>query len=126
MVSVPLVGSAPCGEPLLGESNIEEMIQVEKNKIKPGTKYFIVRASGDSMNKAGIDDGGLVLCRYAEKGETGDRVVALLGGENVTIKYYDKKDGRRILLPKSTNPDHQPIVPEEGDTVQGVVQEILK
>lgn len=125
IVSIPLVGSAPCGEPLLGESNIEEMIQVEKSKIKPGTKYFIVRASGDSMNKAGIDDGGLVLCRYAEKGETGDRVVALIGGENVTIKYYDKKDGRRVLLPKSTNPKHQPIIPNEGDSVQGIVQEIL-
>ncbi len=126
MIGIPLVGSAPCGEPLLGESNIEEIIQVEKNKIKPGTKYFIVRASGDSMNKAGIDDGDLVLCRYAEKGETGDRVVALLGGENVTIKYYDKKDGRRILLPKSTNPNHQPITPEEGDVVQGIVQEVIK
>jgi hypothetical protein len=125
MIRVPLVGSAPCGNPLLGEENIEEYIQVEKDKIKPGTKYFIVRADGDSMNKAGINDKDLVLCRYSEKGETGDRVIALLGGENVTIKYYDKKDGRRILLPKSTNPIHQPIIPEEGDIVQGVVQEIL-
>ncbi len=126
MVGIPLVGSAPCGEPLLGERNIEETIQVEKSKIKPGTKYFIVRASGDSMNKAGINDKDLVLCRFSEKGETGDKVVSLLGGENVTIKYYDKKDGRRILLPKSTNSSHQPIIPEEGDTVQGIVQEILK
>lgn len=125
MIGVPLVGSAPCGEPFLGESNIEEMIQVEKSKIKPGTQYFILRASGDSMNKAGINDGDLVLCRFSEKPETGDKVVALLGGENVTIKYYDKKDGRRILLPKSTNPKHQPIIPEEGDSVQGIVQEVL-
>jgi len=125
MVGVPLVGSAPCGDPLLGESNIEEMIQVEKNKIKPGVQYFVLRAIGDSMNKAGINEGNLVLCRYAEKGETGDRVVALLGGENVTIKFYDKKDGRRILLPKSTNPMHQPIIPEEGDSIQGIVQEVL-
>lgn len=124
MIGVPLVGSAPCGEPLLGESNIEEIIMVEKSKIKPGTKYFILRASGDSMNKAGINDGDLVLCRYSEKGETGDRVVALLG-DNVTIKMYDKKDGRRILLPKSTNPSHQPIIPEEGDSVQGIVQEVI-
>jgi SOS-response transcriptional repressor LexA len=78
------------------------------------------------MNKAGINDGDLVLCRYGEKPETGDRVVALLEGENVTIKYYDKKDGRRILLPKSTNPKHQAIIPEEGDSVQGIVQEVLK
>lgn len=126
MVSIPLVGSAPCGEPLLGESNIEEMIQVEKSKIRPGVQYFIVRASGDSMNLVGINDGDLVLCRYAEKGETGDRVVALLGGEKVTIKFYDKKDGRRILLPKSTNKSHQPIIPKEGDFVQGIVQEVIK
>ena len=67
----------------------------------------------------------LVLCRHQEKGETGDRVVALLG-DNVTIKIYDKKNGRRILLPKSTNKIHQPIIPEEGDSVQGIVQEIIK
>ena len=126
MISVPLVGSAPCGEPLLGENNIEEMVMVEKAKIKPGVKYFIVRASGDSMNKAGINDGDLVLCRYSEKGETGDRVVALLDGENVTIKMYEKKDGHRILLPKSTNEIHKPIIPKEGDIVQGIVQEVLK
>jgi len=126
MVRVPLVGSAPCGNPLLGEENIEEYIEVEKSKLKPGAKYFIVRADGDSMNKVGINDKDLVLCRYSEKGETGDKVIALLGGENVTIKYYDKKDGRRILLPKSTNKSHMPITPEEGDSVQGIVQEVLE
>ncbi|MEI6659885.1 MAG: DNA/RNA helicase domain-containing protein [bacterium] len=126
MIAIPLVGSAPCGDPLMGESNIEEMIMVEKSKIKPGSIYFILRASGDSMNLAGINDGDLVLCRFGVKGETGDKVVALLGGEKVTIKYYDKKDGRRILLPKSTNKNHQPIIPEEGDSVQGIVQEVIK
>ena len=78
------------------------------------------------MNLAGINDGDLLLCRQQLKAETGDRVVALLGGENVTIKYYDKKDGQRILLPKSTNSSHQPIIPVEGDMVQGVVQEVLE
>jgi DUF2075 family protein/SOS-response transcriptional repressor LexA len=125
MIGIPLVGSAPCGEPLLGENNIEEIIMVPKSKIRPGVQYFILRAIGDSMNLAGINDGDLVLCRASEKGETGDRVVALLGGEKVTIKFYDKKDGRRILLPKSTNSSHQPIIPEEGDEVQGIVQEVI-
>lgn len=126
MVGIPLVGSAPCGNPLLGEENIEDIIMIDKNKIRPGSKYFILLATGDSMNKAGINDGDLVLCRYGEKPETGDKVVALLRGENVTIKYYDKKDGRRILLPKSTNTKHEPIIPEEGDSVQGIVQEVIK
>jgi uncharacterized protein len=125
MVGIKLVGSAPCGEPFLGEQNIIEIIKVEKSKIKSGYEYFIVRASGDSMNKAGINDNDLVLCRCGQKPETANRVVALLG-DNVTIKMYDKKDGRRILLPKSTNKVHQPIIPEEGDTVQGIVQEVIK
>ncbi len=126
MIAIPLVGSAPCGLPLMHEDNTEEIIMVEKSKIRPGSKYFILRATGDSMDQAGINDGDLVLCRSAEKGETGDRVAVLLGGENVTIKYYDKKDGRRILLPKSSNTEHQPIIPEEGDEVQGIVQEVIR
>ncbi len=126
MMMVPLVGSAPCGSPLISEENIDEIIMVDKNKIKSGYKYFILKVQGDSMNMVGINDKDLVLCKYGIKPETGDRVVALLGGENVTIKYYDKKNGRRILLPKSSNPKHKPIIPKEGDIVQGVIQEVIK
>jgi len=127
MIRVPLVGSAPCGNPLVGEQNIEEYILVEKSKIKPGFKYFILIAEGDSMNLDGINDGDLVLCRLQEKADTGDRVVDLLGGENVTIKEYGpRENGVRLLIPKSTNKSHMPITPDEGDSVQGVVQEVIK
>lgn len=126
MIRIPLVGSAPCGNPLLGQENIEEYISVEKTKIKPGFKYFILRAEGDSMNLAGITDGNLVLCRQQLKADTGDRVVSLLG-DNVTIKVYGARiGGVRKLLPKSTNKMHVPITPEEGDNVQGVVQEVIE
>lgn len=125
MIRVPMVGSVPCGNPLLGEENIEEYIEVEKSKIKPGHSYFILRAIGDSMNLAGINDGDRVLCRQQLKADTGDRVVALLG-DNVTIKEYGpREDGVRLLLPKSTNKSHLPITPSEGDSVQGIVQEVL-
>jgi len=126
MVRIPLVGSVPCGNPLFGEENIEEYIQVLKSKIRPGYKYFILRAKGDSMNQAGIQDEDLVLCRQQLKADTGDRVVALLG-DNVTIKEYGpRKDGVRLLLPKSSNKIHNPIMPEEGASVQGIVQEVLE
>ena len=77
------------------------------------------------MNLAGINDTDLVLCRQQEKADTGDRVVALLG-DNVTIKRYAaRENGDRLLLPQSTNKNHLPITPGEGDTVQGIVQEVL-
>ena len=126
MLRVPVVGSAPCGNPLLGQENIEEYILVEKSKIKSGFNYFILRAQGDSMNLAGINDGDLVLCRQQLKADTGDRVVALLG-DNVTIKKYGpRENGVRLLLPYSTNKKHVPITPDEGDSVQGIVQEVIK
>ena len=126
MIRVPILGSAPCGNPFDGKQNIEGYISVEKSKMRPGSQYFIVRAEGDSMNLAGINDGDLVLCRFSEKGETGDRVVALLGGENVTVKEYGpRENGIRLLLPRSTNKKHIPITPGEGDEVQGVVQEVI-
>lgn len=127
MVRIPLVGSAPCGNPLLGQENIQEYISVPKAKLKPGVKYFIVRAEGDSMDLGDIQDGDLLLCRYGEKGETGDKIIALLGGENVTVKEYGpRKNGIRLLLPRSSNKIHKPIKPSEGDSIQGIVQEILE
>lgn len=126
MVRVPILGSAPCGNPMFAEDNVKEYIFVEKSKIKPGYKYFLLHAEGDSMNLAGIKDGDLVLCRQQEKADTGDRVVALLGGENVTIKEYGpRENGVRLLLPKSTNKKYMPITPGDGDRVQGVVQEVV-
>ncbi len=126
MIRVPLVGSAPCGNPLVGEQNIEGYFLVEKSKIKQGFEYFILKAEGDSMNLARINDGDLVLCRLQEKADTGDRVAVLLGGENVTIKEYGpRKNGIRLLIPKSTNKKHMPITPDDGDKVQGIVQEVL-
>ena len=124
VVMVPLVGSAPCGDPFLGQQNIEKEIAVDKTKIKKGFDYFILRATGDSMDLAGINDGDLILCRQQENADNGDKVVALLGDE-VTIKIYNKNNSREVLMPKSSNPIHQPIIIGEDDIVQGVVQEVL-
>lgn len=127
MVRIPILGTAPCGNPFHGEENREGEVRVKKSKLKAGFKYFALYAQGDSMNLAGINDGDLLLCRQQQKAEIGDRVVALLGGENVTIKVYGpRENGLRLLLPKSTNASHKPIAPEEGDEVQGVVQEVLE
>lgn len=126
MISVPLVGYAPCGGPIAAPENIEGEIQVPKSKLRPGASYFVIQAVGDSMNLAGITDGDLLLCRAAEKADTGDRVIAILGGENVTVKVYGpRENGVRLLLPKSTNKSHLPITPGDGDSVQGIVQEVL-
>ena len=119
-VDVPLVGSAPCGAPLLAVENVETMIPVSVRLAKAPHRYFLLRAMGDSMDAAGINDGDLVLVRQQTTAEAGQRVVALIDDE-ATIKLFSRGKEVVILRPKSTNPVHKPVLLTKDFQVQGVV-----
>jgi repressor LexA len=123
-VLVPLVGSAPCGAPLLAEQNVEAMIPVSIGIARPPARYFLLRAQGDSMNLAGIDDGNLVLVRQQAIAENGDRVVALIDDE-ATIKEFRRTTEAVALLPRSRNKQHTPIYLTTNFQIQGVVKATL-
>jgi repressor LexA len=106
-VDVPLVGTAPCGAPLLAEENQEAMIPVSTRLARPPHRYFLLRAQGDSMTDRGIADGSLVL-------------VALIDDE-ATIKELRRSPTAIALTPRSKNPAHKPIILTEDFVVQGVV-----
>jgi len=119
-VDVPIVGSAPCGNPMFAEENIEGYVKVDSRLAQPPSRYFIVRAMGNSMDRAGIADGDLVLVRSTVEARDGDRVVALVDGE-VTIKILRHGQHTVALEPKSSNPSHRPIYAASELEVQGVV-----
>jgi len=123
-VEVPLVGNVACGTPFLAEENIEARIPVSTDLAKPGGKYFLLRATGDSMNEAGIDDGDLVLVRQQPVAENGDKVVALINDE-ATVKELHREKDVVVLKPKSKNKTHKPIVLTENFIIQGVVTSVL-
>ncbi|KKQ94305.1 MAG: LexA repressor [candidate division CPR2 bacterium GW2011_GWC2_39_10] len=125
-VNIPLIGSVSCGMPMFAEANIEGYIPVQKNFFKNQfKKYFFLKAQGDSMNEAGIDDGDLLLIESRSTANPGDKVLALIGDE-ATVKFYKLGNGYAVLLPKSTNPDHKPIIVKDNLAVQGIVVEIIK
>lgn len=119
-VEVPLVGSAPCGAPLLAQENLEAMIPVSTTLVRSGRRYFLLRARGDSMTEAGIEDGSLVLVRQQSSADNGDVVVALVDDE-ATIKELRRSDDAVVLVPRSENSTHKPIVLQRDFQVQGVV-----
>ncbi len=119
-VLVPLVGSVPCGSPLLAEENIEAMIQVSTSLAKSGGKYFLLKASGDSMNKVGINNGDLMLIRQQSTADNGQKVVALIDDE-ATVKELQHKGDVVALMPRSDNPVHQPIILTRDFQIQGIV-----
>lgn len=126
LVNLPLYESVGCGELMVANSIPEETIPVRKDYLSGGSKYFVLRVTGDSMNKAGINDGDLVLCVKNYHPEIGNKVVALVG-DDATIKEYHREGNAVILRPCSTNPKHQPLkfTDNEEMSVQGVVVRVL-
>ena len=123
-IQIPLVGSVACGAPLLAEENIEAVIPVSTALAKPGWKYFILRAKGNSMDQAGIEDGSLLLVRQQPVAENGDKVVALVDDE-ATVKEFQRERDLVVLKPKSSDKKHKPIVLTENFIIQGVVKSVL-
>lgn len=123
-VDVPLVGTVPCGAPMLAEENVEAMVRVSTGLARPPHRYFILRAKGDSMDREGISDGVMVLVRQQLVADEGDRVVALIDNE-ATIKEYRRSNGMIVLMPRSTNQEHKPIILTSDFQVQGIVVAVL-
>ncbi len=120
-VSIPLVGNVPCGTPMLAEENFEALIPVSIDLARPGNKYFLLRAIGDSMNLAGINNGDLMLIKQQHHADhNGQKVVVLIDDEATVKEFYD--EGECIILrPRSSNQIHQPIILTRDFQIQGVV-----
>lgn len=123
-VDVSIVGSAPCGPALLAEENFEGVMAVSTELARPPHRYFLLRARGDSMNRAGIQDGDLVLVRQQATAANGEAVVALIDGE-VTIKRMQRTRNSIRLEPVSKNKKHQPIIMHKDFDVQGIVMGVV-
>jgi len=119
--SVPVLGTVACGQPILAEENIEEYVRLPVSLIGRGD-YFILKARGDSMINAGIDDGDLILARRQETADYNQIVVALLEDE-ATLKRFRPKDGKIYL--HAENPAYADIV-LDSCLVQGVAVKIIK
>ena len=125
---VPLVGSIAAGAPMFAEENVEAIIPVSTALARPGSKYFLLRVVGTSMNEAKIggvkiEDGSIVLVRQQESADDGDVVVALIN-DAATVKILERKNGMVILRPKSSDP-HMPIVLTDNCVIQGVAVAVL-
>ena len=123
-VRIPLYANlASCGTPNLSEAHIDSYVEVDTRLAKPGYDYYLVKAEGASMNLEGISSGDVVLIRQQDHADIGQKIVACLP-EGITIKEFQRaKDGKAILMPRSTHPEYEPITIENPEDlkIQGVV-----
>jgi len=114
-VLVPLYGLASCGTPrFYADDNIEDHVAVDK-KLLEGEResYFLVRASGSSMNKE-INDSSLVLLKKKNHYDEKENILAVIDSK-ATIKKLLKGKSAVLLMPSSTNDKHKPIMAREDD-----------
>ncbi len=123
--NTPIIGRVVCGDPNEEESFVEEYVDLPEKIFGQG-ELFILEAYGDSMNRAGIDDGDYVVVRKQNTANSGDLVVALTNGEN-NLKRIRFDDERQIvaLCPESSNKRHK-IKEYKEVQIQGVVTHVIK
>lgn len=122
-ISVPILGEVACGIPKFAEENIEEYVRLPVALFGRGN-FFILRAYGDSMVEAGIDDGDLVLIRQQDTAEEGQIVVALVDDEATLKRFYPEPENHRIRLhPENT---HMKDIYVDRCEIQGIAVKVLK
>ena len=101
---LPVLGKIAAGTPIEAIQHERERLQVPESILGAG-EHYVLEVSGDSMIQAGILDGDYVVIRKGNTGTTGEIVVALVDGEEATLKRLRKKGGSIAL--EAANPAYQ-------------------
>ena len=122
-IRVPVLGTIACGIPKFAEENIEEYVRLPVALFGKGN-FFILRAYGDSMIEAGIDNGDLVLIRQQNYADEGQIVVALMEDEATLKRFYPEPQKHRIRLhPENSRMDDIYV---DNCEIQGIAVKVLK
>lgn len=106
MIDLPLYDSVGCGELVYADPTVQEMHPVPEALVSKGAKYFVLRTSGDSMNKLGINEGDLILCQKNYQAASGSIAVVLIGDDAV-LKEIQYEKNALVLKSHSTNSIHK-------------------
>ena len=101
----PLMSSAVmAGFPSPAEQYVERPLDLNELLVaRPAATYF-VRAAGDSMVGAGVQDGDLLVVDRSLRPASGDVIIASLGGDFTVKRYRRDKDGVRLEPANSRYP----------------------
>ena len=123
--AVVLDNSVSCGPMLLEEERVLEYISLPESVFGKG-EMFIIRANGDSMIDAGIDDGDWVVIKRQFTAKEGDIIIAISDGLcNLKYLYFDKEEGCAILRFANKEKNY-PDIKVKNLEVQGVAHKIIK
>ena len=124
---IPLIGAVACGTPTSAQEELQTYIPVDKSLLGNG-EFFALKAHGESMIEAGINEGDIVFIRYQQTAEDGQIVVAIIddaedGGVTATLKRFYKDKHKIRLHPE--NKEMKDIIVDDAKIV-GIAVKVLK
>jgi len=121
---VPLAGEVAAGEPI-EVFEVQEKTPVPEEMVGRKSAY-VLRVRGESMIGDHIRDGDCVIVEKRKTAENGETVIALIDGDQATLKkFYREKKGMIRLEP--SNPGMAAILRREEDVqIQGVVIGLMR
>lgn len=123
-VELPLLGLVAAGSPIEAIETSETIFVPESMVGRRET--YVLQVKGDSMIDEQIRDGDYVIVENRQTADDGEMVIALLDGENVTLKKLYREGGGRVRL-QPANARLEPIfVDQDRIRIQGVVIGILR
>ncbi len=99
-----ILGKIAAGTPIAAIQQERDRMPVPETLLGSG-EHFVLEVEGDSMINAGILDGDYVVIRKTDSATSGDIVVALIMGEEATLKRLRKKGGSVAL--EAANPAYE-------------------
>lgn len=104
---IPLLGTVKAGYDYLAQENWIGTVDVDENLVKDNCEYFALKVHGDSMSPTLIEN-DIVIVKKQDDFETGDIVVAIINGDEATIKKGKKTDNSILLQPLNNN--YEPLI----------------
>lgn len=125
MVKIPLLGVIAAGQPIEALQE-KETIAVPQEKLPRSGNFYALRVQGDSMMDEGIHDKDTILVKKQNFAENGDKVVALLNGNEATLKTFYKEKGCVRLQPANKNYRPVIITSTQEFALQGVLFDVIR
>ncbi len=117
-MSLPIMGRIAAGTPIEAVSAAVRDISVPSSMLNGRAAHYALEVQGDSMIDLGINDGDIVVIREQDTADSGDIVVALVEGHEVTLKRFRRQNGMIAL--EAANPAYETrLLRDDQVAVQG-------
>jgi repressor LexA len=121
---LPLLGNIAAGAPIEAVENREELDLEQLFRSKHGV--YVLRIRGESMIDDHLCDGDYVVIERRDTARTGEQIVALVDGQEATLKRFYKESGGKVRLQPANKSMEPRILPADRVKIQGVVIGVLR